>query len=114
MVFHLKSRLKVSSVSSVAGPDGKESVRVTFVEEHVRPPPIAMMPQDAPKEISSVVFQVQKGIQQVLPRDMARLQKIVLVFTAEELEAFEMKPYPNQIYEVTITGGNLRFESLSG
>jgi hypothetical protein len=109
MTISLKTRLKVSSVSSVEGPDGKENIKISFVEEHIRPPPVAVMPQSAPKEISNVVFQVQKGIQSVLPKGLAKLQKIVLVFTPEELEAFHIKPYPNQTYEVTISDGCLRF-----
>jgi hypothetical protein len=68
MAISLKARLKVSSVSSVLNPDGQQCVKIIFIEEHVRPPPLAVMPQNAPREISNVVFQVQKGIQRVLPK----------------------------------------------
>jgi hypothetical protein len=112
MAISLKTRLKVSSVSSVQDPDGKSNIRIILVEEHVRPPPVAAMPQSAPREISNVFFQVQKGIQRVLPKGLTKLQKVVLVFTSDELEAFHIKPYPNQTYEITISDGNLRFKEV--
>jgi hypothetical protein len=113
MSISLKVRLKVSSVSSAHDPEGRENIRITFVETRARPPMVAMMPQDTPREISSVVLQVQKGIQQVLPKGSADIQKIVLVLTPEEIEAFHTKPYPSQIYEVTISDGNLKFKNVS-
>lgn len=114
MSISLKTRLKVSSVSSVQGPESRENIKITFVEVRTRPPMVTMMPQSAPKEISSIVFQIQQGIQKVLPKGSAiyQFQKIVLVLTPEELEAFHIKPYPNQIYEVTITDGALQFKSV--
>ena len=114
MSISLKTRLKVSSVSSVQGPEGRENIKITFVELRTRPPMVTMMPQSAPKEISSIVFQVQQGIQKALPRGLTsyRFQKIVLVLAPEELEAFHIKPYPNQIYEVTITDGALQFKNV--
>lgn len=112
MAISLKTRLKVSSVGSVQGPDGEHNIRIIFVEERIRPPSIAAMPQIAPREISNVVFQVQKGIQRVLPKGLTKLQKVVLVFTPDELEAFHVKPYPNQTYEITISDGNLGFKEV--
>jgi hypothetical protein len=112
MSIQLKTRLKVSSVSSVQGPDGKEYVKITFVQQHTRPPPMSVMPQNSPKEIGSVILQVQKGIQQVLPRNLGKFQKIIVVFTSEELEAFDVKPYPNQTFEVAVTNGNLHFSKV--
>jgi hypothetical protein len=112
MTISLKTRLKVLSVSSIQSPDGKTNVSITFVQEQSRPPSVGMTPQSTPKPISNVVFQVQKGIQKVLPRRTARSQKIVLIFTTEELEAFNMKPYPNQTYEITISDGKLQFKEI--
>ena len=113
MSIQVKTLLKVSSVSSVQGRNGKENVKITFVEESARPPPMVAIPQNVPKEIGSMVFQVQKGLKQVLPQGLTRLQKIVLVFTPQELDAFKMKPYPNQIYDITIGEGNLQFKEVS-
>lgn len=112
MPISLRTQLKVASVSRVQGPEGRENIRITFVETRIRPPLVAMMPQDVPKEISSVVLQVQKRIQQALPKGLPNIQRIVLVFTPEELEAFQVKPYPNQIYEVTVSDGNLKFKNV--
>ena len=115
MSILVKTRLKVASVSSIQDPDGKENIMVTFVEERTRTPMVAMVPQNVPKEISSVVFQVQEGIQKAMPQGLRNIQfkKIVLVFTSEELEAFQVKPYPSQIYEVAIFDGALQFKNVS-
>jgi hypothetical protein len=115
MSILFKTRLKVLSVSSVQDPEDNENIKVTFVEERTRTPMVAMVPQNVPKEISSVVFQVQEGIQKAMPQGLRNIQfqKIVLVFTSEELEAFHIKPYPSQIYEVTIFDGTLQFKNVS-
>lgn len=114
MFLTLKARLKVSSVNSVIDPEGKENIGITFIQEYAKPPMVSAVPQDTPKQISNVIFQVQQGIKKALPRGARRSQmkKIVLMFTPEELEAFSIKPYPNQIYEITITKGNLFFTKI--
>jgi hypothetical protein len=74
-----------------------------------------MTPTNVPKEISQVVTQVTHAVQSSLPGTKLKkyeLQKILITFTAEELEAFQLKPYPNQIYEVTITHGKLGFKQI--
>ena len=111
MSITLNTRLKVSSVNSINDPEGHENIKITFIEIRTRPPMVAMMPQDSPKELSSIVFQIQQGMSQILPKGMNdyQFQKIVLVFTPEELESFQIKPYPNQIYDVSITNGSIKF-----
>jgi hypothetical protein len=59
-----------------------------------------------------MVVQITKGMQRVLPGGNAKeyeLKKLTLILTAEELEAFKLKPYPNQLYEMTISDGTLYF-----
>ena len=115
MPLSLKTRLKVSSVNSIQDPEGRENIRIIFVELHTRPPSIAMMPQNTPKELSGIVFQVQQGLQRVMPKELLkhRFQKVVLVFSPEELEAFNIKPYPNQVYEILIVDGALQFKKIN-
>ena len=114
MSVSVKVRLKVSSVESVQDSEGKENIRIILVEDKPTPPIASVMPQNISKEISSVVFQVQKGLQQALPGHLARseFQKIVLVLSPEELEAFHIRPYPSQLYEVTLSDGNISFKKL--
>jgi hypothetical protein len=38
--------------------------------------------------------------------------KLTLIMTGEELESFRLKPYPNQLYELTITDGALNFAEV--
>jgi len=38
--------------------------------------------------------------------------KLTLVLTGDELESFRLKPYPNQLYELSITDGSLQFAEV--
>ena len=108
-------RLKVQSVKSIKDVEGRESYQIDFVEVRQRPPMVTMTPTEIPEEISQMVIQISKGMQQVLPGGNVKdyeLRKLTLILTAEELESFNLKPYPNQIYEVTISNGILSFKEF--
>lgn len=114
-MFSSKIRLKVQSVRAVKDIEGREGYQIDFVEIRQRPPMVMMTPQEVPDEISQMVMQISKGVQQALPGGGAKefeLQKLTLILTAEELEAFRLKPYPNQLYELTITDGALSFKEV--
>ena len=105
-------RLKVQSVKSVRDVESREGYQIDFVEVRQRPPMVTMTPTEIPHEISQMVVQITKGVQKVLPGGNAReyeLRKLTLILTAEELEAFRLKPYPNQLYELIISDGVLSF-----
>ncbi len=111
-----KVRVKVSSVKGIRDPEGREGYRIEFVEVKEKPPMVIATPREVPKEVSSMVVQISKGIQKAIPggaRKQYELQKITLTFTAEDLEAFELTPYPNQIYELVVSKGNLSFTKIS-
>lgn len=96
-------------------PEGREGYRIDFVEVRERPPVITMTPQNVPEEVGKVVAEISKGLQYVIPGGAKReyeLQKITLILTAEELEAFELRPYPNQLYEIIISKGSLLFNAV--
>ncbi|MCW4039940.1 MAG: arcadin 1 [Candidatus Bathyarchaeota archaeon] len=108
-------RLKVSSVRGVQDPEGRGGYRIEFVEVRDKPPVVIPTPSEMPKEMSSMVVQISKGIQQAIPggrKKQYELQKLTFLFTGEELEAFALKPYPNQIYELTISTGTLSFKQV--
>lgn len=114
-MFTTTMRLKVSSVRGVQDPEGRGGYRIEFVEVRDKPPMVIPTPSEMPKEVSSMVVQISKGIQQSIPggrKKQYELQKLTFLFTAEELEAFAMKPYPNQIYELTISKGTLSFRQV--
>jgi len=99
----------------VKDPEGREGYRIDFVEVRERPPVITMTPQNVPEEVGKVVAEISKGLQYVIPGGAKReyeLQKITLILTAEELEAFELRPYPNQLYEIIISKGSLLFKAV--
>ncbi|MCW4035705.1 MAG: arcadin 1 [Candidatus Bathyarchaeota archaeon] len=106
-------KLKVQSVKSVKDVEGREGFQIEFVEVRQRPPMLTMTPTEVPEEISQMVVQITKGVQKVLPGGGSKeyeLRKLTLILTAEELEAFRLKPYPNQLYELTISDGVLSFK----
>ena len=108
-------RLKVQSVKSMKDVEGREGYQIDFVEVRQRPPIVSMTPTEFPAEISQMVVQISKGMQKVLPGGDAKeyeLRKLTIIITAEELEAFRLKPYPNQLYELTISEGNLSFKEI--
>ena len=95
--------------------EGREGYQIDFVEVRQRPPMVTMTPTEIPEEISQMVIQISKGMQQVLPGGDAKdyeLRKLTLILTAVELESFNLKPYPNQMYELTISEGNLSFKEF--
>ncbi|MFQ6052696.1 MAG: arcadin 1 [Candidatus Bathyarchaeia archaeon] len=110
-----KIKLKVQSVKAVRDVENREGYQIDFVEIRQRPPMVMMTPPEFPEEIGQMVVQITKGVQKVLPGGSAKeyeLRKMTLILTAEELEAFSMRPYPNQLYELTITNGALHFREL--
>lgn len=110
-----KIRLKVQSVKAVKDVENREGYQIDFVEVRQRPPMVMMTPTEVPEEISQMVVQISKGVQKVLPGGGSKdieLMKLRLVLTADELEAFTLKPYPNQMYEMTITNGALQFKEV--
>jgi hypothetical protein len=110
-----KIRLKVQSVKAVKDVEKRESYQIDFVEIRQRPPMVMMTPPEVPEEIGQMVVQISKGVQRVLPGGDAKeyeVRKLTMILTAEELEAFKLKPYPNQVYELTITDGALYFKEI--
>lgn len=110
-----KIKLKVQSVKAVKDVENREGYQIDFVEVRQRPPMMMMTPTELPEEIGQMVVQISKGVQKVMPGGDAKeyeLRKLTMVMTAEELEAFNLKPYPNQMYELTITDGALHFKEF--
>jgi hypothetical protein len=107
-----KIRLKVQSVKSVKDPENREAFQIDFVEVRSRPPMVMMSNPDVPEEINQMVVQVTKSFQGILPSAGSHYEqrKLTLILTGEELESFNMKPYPNQVYELKITESNLSFK----
>ena len=108
-------RLKVQSVKSMKDIENRESYQIEFVEVRQRPPMVTMTPTELPQEISQMVVQITKGVQRVMPGGNSKeyeLKKLTLILTAEELEAFRLKPYPNQLYELSISDGTFAFREI--
>ena len=101
-------------MKSVKDMEGRECFQIDFVEVRQRPPVMMMSNPDVPEEIGQMVVQITKGFQNVLP-GMSKdyeMMKLTLILTGEELESFRLKPYPNQLYELSITDGVLQFAEV--
>ena len=108
-------KIKVQSVKATKDIEGRDGFQIDFVEVRARPPRVTMTPTDLPQEISQMVVQITKGVQHVLPGGDAReyqVKKLTLIMTGEELESFNLKPYPNQLYELTIANGTMTFKEI--
>ncbi len=111
-----KIKLKVQSVKSVRDPESRESFQIDFAEVRTKPPMVMMSNPNVPEEINQMVIQVTKSFQGVLPgagSSQYEHRKLTLVLTGEEMESFNLKPYPNQMYELTIIDGALQFRALT-
>ena len=76
---------------------------------------VMMSNPDVPEEINQMVVQVTKSFQGILPgtQDTTYEQKkLTLILTGEELESLNLKPYPNQLYELVISDKSLSFKQL--
>jgi len=108
-------RLRVSSVRSVRDMEIRECYQIEFVEVRDKPPMVMMTPQEVPREISDMMVEIGRGIQQIIPGGQQReyeSKKIQVILTVEELEAFKLRPYPNQVYELSISEGSLSFKEV--
>ncbi len=108
-------KLKVQSVRAIKDPENREAFQIEFVEVRSRPPMVMMSNPDVPEEINQMVVQVTKSFQGILPgtQDTTYEQKkLTMILTGEELESLNLKPYPNQLYELIISDKSLSFEQL--
>jgi len=110
-----KIKLKVQSVRAIKDPENREAFQIEFVEVRSKPPMVMMSNPDVPNEINQMVVQVTKSFQGILPGTQETTyeqRKLTLILTGEELESLNMKPYPNQLYEMVISDGSLSFKQV--
>ncbi len=110
-----KIKLRVQSVKAVNDPEKRDAYQIEFVEVRSKPPMVMMSNPDVPNEINQMVVQVTKSFQGIMPgsQDTTYEQrKLTLILTGEELESLNMKPYPNQLYEMIISDKSLNFTQV--
>jgi hypothetical protein len=110
-----KIKLKVQSVRAIKDPENKEAFQIEFVEVRSKPPMVMMSNPEVPEEINQMVVQVTKSFQGILPGTQETTyeqRKLTMILTGEELESLNMKPYPNQLYELVISDSSLSFKQV--
>ena len=110
-----KIKLKVQSVRAIKDPENREAFQIEFVEVRSKPPMVMMSNPDVPNEINQMVVQVTKSFQGILPGTQETTyeqRKLTMILTGEEIESLNMKPYPNQLYEMVISDGSLNFKQV--
>ncbi len=110
-----KIKLRVQSVRSVKDPEKREAFQIEFVEVRSKPPMVMMSSPDVPNEINQMVVQVTKSFQGIIPGSMDTTyeqRKLTIILTGEELESLNMRPYPNQMYELVISDKSLSFKQV--
>jgi hypothetical protein len=110
-----KIKLKVQSVRAIKDPENREAFQIEFVEVRSKPPMVMMSNPEVPEEINQMVVQVTKSFQGILPGTQETTyeqRKLTMILTGEELESLNMKPYPNQLYELVISDSSLNFKQV--
>lgn len=110
-----KIKLKVQTVKAVKDPEKREAFQIDFVEVRSKPPMVMMSNPEVPEEINQMVVQVTKSFQGMMPgtqENTYEQRKLTLILTGEELESLNLKPYPNQLYELIISDKSLDFKQL--
>ena len=108
-------KLKVQSVRAIKDPENRDAFQIEFVEVRSKPPMVMMSNPEVPEEINQMVVQVTKSFQGILPGTQETTyeqRKLTLILTDEELESLNMRPYPNQLYELVISEKSLSFKQL--
>ena len=108
-------KLKVQSVRAIRDPENRDAFQIEFVEVRSKPPMVMMSNPEVPEEINQMVVQVTKSFQGILPGTQETTyeqRKLTLILTDEELESLNMRPYPNQLYELVISEKSLNFRQL--
>jgi hypothetical protein len=93
-------------VRAIKDPENREAFQIEFVEVRSKPPMVMMSNPEVPKEINQMV--VIPGTQ----GNTYEQKKLTVILSGEELESLNMKPYPNQLYELVISDKSLNFKSL--
>jgi len=106
-------RVIVHRIESIKDPAGNLGKRVELVEEEMMPS-FAIRP---PTEEARVVQDVFKALQQQMPMlgAQARLSspKIILFLTEQEYEALGVRFDVNQVYDVELAEGTIKFRKVS-
>jgi hypothetical protein len=108
-------KLKVQSVRALRDPENREAFQIEFVEVRSKPPMLMISNPEVPEEINQMVVQVTKSFQGILTGVQDSTydkKKLTLILTGEELESLNLKPYPNQMYELIISDKSLSFNQL--
>jgi hypothetical protein len=106
-------RVTVQRIESIKDPAGNLGKRVELVEEELMPS-YAIRP---PTEEARVVQDVFKALQQQMPILGAQAKfsspKIILFLTEQEYELLGIKFDVNQVYDVELADGNIKFQKVS-
>ncbi|MBS7615310.1 arcadin 1 [Candidatus Bathyarchaeota archaeon] len=106
-------RVLVQRIESIKDPSGNLGKRVELVEEEIMPS-YAIRP---PTEEARIVQDVFKALQQQMPILGAQARfsspKIILFLTEQEYEALGVRFDVNQVYDVDLAEGTLKFRRVS-
>ncbi|MBS7656685.1 MAG: arcadin 1 [Candidatus Bathyarchaeia archaeon] len=106
-------RVLVQRIESIKDPSGNLGKRVELVEEEIMPS-YAIRP---PTEEARIIQDVFKALQQQMPILGAQARfsspKIILFLTEQEYEALGVRFDVNQVYDVDLAEGTIKFRKVS-
>jgi len=106
-------RVIVQRIESIKDPSGNLGKRVELIEEELMPS-YAIRP---PTEEARMVQDIFKALQQQMPmlgtQAKFRSPKIILFLTEQEYELLGVRFDVNQVYDVELTDGNIKFRKVT-
>ena len=106
-------RVRVQRIESIKSPEGDLGKRVELVEEAVVP----RFPIRPPTEEARMVQKVVQVLQRQLPifglQQNLTIPKIILFLTEHEYEDLGVRFEVNQVYDVELSEGTIKFKRVS-
>lgn len=106
-------RVRVQRIESIKDPEGNLGKRIEIVEESVVPRFAIRPPTEEARMVQEVVRAVQQQMPMFTVQPQISIPKIILFLTEQEYEQLGVSFDVNQIYEVELSKGSIRFNKVS-
>ncbi len=106
------TRVRVHKIESIRDPDGNLGKRVELIEDRVVPRFVVRPPSEEAKIVQEVVKSLQQQLPVLAPRAQMALPKVILFLTEREYEELGIVFDVNQVYELELADGSVRFRKV--
>ncbi len=107
------TRVRVHKIESIRDPDGNLGKRVELIEDRVVPRFVVRPASEEARMVQEVVRSLQQQLPVLAPGGQLALPKLVLFLTERECEELGIVFDVNQVYELELADGTVRFRKVS-